>query len=128
MFFCDSGLRSTYASSEVSLPSDLDDWKRSSLASLVRFEVSSMSPSLMAVPYSAQNLLYSSSSSRETLRIMSRTLRVSFLRIDLSILFCWSISRETLSGRLSESTMPRTKERYDGRSPSKSSVMNTRRT
>jgi hypothetical protein len=39
----------------------------------------------------------------------------------------WIISRETLSGKSAESTSPRTKRRYLGRS-SASSVMNTRLT
>lgn len=51
-----------------------------------------------------------------------------FFRTTLRILFCWSVSREMLRGRSSESTIPLTKLRYSGMRSSQSSMMNTRRT
>ena len=46
--------------------------------------------------------------------IISSTFRTNFFFITLSSLCCWRFSRETLSGRSSESTRPRTNERYFG--------------
>ena len=60
------------------------------------------------VEYSAQNFLKSSLLS---FLIMSSVLRISFLRITLMSLCCCRVSRETLSGKSSESTTPRTKFR-----------------
>jgi hypothetical protein len=51
-----------------------------------------------------------------------------FLRIILRILFCWSISREMLKGRSSESTIPLTKLSHSGMRSSRSSMINTLRT
>ena len=59
---------------------------------------------------------------------MSRALRTSFFLIVFKLVCCCSVSRETLRGRVSESTMPLMKLRYLGRSSSNSSEMNTRRT
>ncbi len=44
----------------------------------------------------------------------------------VSTLFCCRIARETLSGRSSESMMPRTKRKYCGSRPLESSMMKTR--
>ena len=53
---------------------------------------------------------------------------IKFFEITLRILFCCSVSREMLSGRSSESTMPLTKPSHSGMSSSQLSMMNTRRT
>ena len=59
---------------------------------------------------------------------MSMHFFIMFLRMTLRILFCWSVSREMLRGRSSESTIPLTKLRYSGMRSSQSSMMKTRRT
>ena len=51
-----------------------------------------------------------------------------FFLMTLRILFCWSISREMLSGKSSESTTPLTKPKYSGMMSSQLSMMKTRRT
>lgn len=48
----------------------------------------------------------SSGSSSAIRRIMSSALRMSFFFIVFRLLCCWSISRDTLSGNVSESTRP----------------------
>ena len=60
-----------------------------------------MTPSLMLVEYSFQNLLYSSLS---IFLNMSRAFLTSFFLMTFNSLCCWSISRETFSGKSSEST------------------------
>merc|ERR1719393_251747 len=59
------------------------------------------------------------------LRNISRALRTSFLPITFKTLCCWSVSRETLRGKSSESTTPRRKFKYRGTRSSNSSVIST---
>merc|ERR1719460_491082 len=59
---------------------------------------------------------------------ISSALRTSFLPMTLRTLCCWSVSRETLRGRSSESTTPRRKFKYLGTRSSNSSVIKTLRT
>merc|ERR1719439_218655 len=151
MAFCQSFMFSTYSSKEV-YPSPLvDDLYLSNLVNLDLLAESSMMPSLMFLPNFSQNSMYgsldssssssspssasSSSSSSSSasdfcanLRNISRALRTSFLPITFKTLCCWSVSRETLSGRSSESTTPRRKFKYRGTKSSNSSVMSTLRT
>jgi hypothetical protein len=49
---------------------------------------------------------FSSGSSSTMRRIISKAFRTSFFLIVFKLLCCCSISRDTLSGRVSESTMP----------------------
>jgi hypothetical protein len=58
--------------------------------------------------------------------IMAMALRTSFFLMVMRVLSCWRTSRETFSGRSSESTTPRMNIRYVGITLSKSSVMKTR--
>lgn len=60
--------------------------------------------------------------------IISNDFLTKFFRMTFRILFCWRVSREMLSGRSSESTIPLIKFRYSGMRSSQSSMMKTRRT
>ena len=57
--------------------------------------------------------MFSATSAKSSRHFLTR-----FLRMTLRILFCWSVSREMLRGRSSESTMPRTKPSHSGMSSS----------
>mmetsp|Transcript_20015 Transcript_20015/g.48453 ORF Transcript_20015/g.48453 Transcript_20015/m.48453 type:complete len:331 (+) Transcript_20015:780-1772(+) len=91
-------------------------------------------PSASAFSASSSSLLSSSSASMarssasDIFFIMSSAFDTSFFLITLRTRDCWSISRETLRGRSSESTTPRMNDRYRGMRSSNSSEMKTRRT
>merc|ERR1719235_1856254 len=113
--------------SEVCSSPDLVEWYMSSSESLARLPESSWMPSLMFLPNCSLNFLKSSAFSWISPKSSMHFLTMFFL-ITLRILFCWSVSREMLRGRSSESTTPLTKVSHSGIRSSQLSMMNTRRT
>jgi len=88
------------------------------------YSLSSCYLSLSACSSSSSYSYYSSAKSR----IMSMAFLTIFLLITLISFIYWSCSRDTLSGKSSESTTPVMKLRYFGIRSSNSSEISTRRT